>query len=316
MSDEDPLMEESSLSSLLDAEQEFELEAFDLRKLDTIPKSQLQSLHLIHENFARNVASSLSAYLRTYVMLNLVSLEQISYSDFLESVSTPACIAYIALHPYDGLGMLDLNTGLVFRLIEILLGSREQSSPAVQRKITDIEKRLVQTLLRVILRDLRESWKSVAEVDFSVQSLASEPQILHVLAPAEAMIVIALEVRVGSTSGLMNLAVPSIFVKRLRNNFEQLQRIRKAKSTEHDQFRVANLLQHAKLRLDVELSAGSVSAQTLLDLRVDDVLILEHKIADPLSGLLNGLEKWSGGVSAQSGKLAFEFSGPARSLGD
>jgi flagellar motor switch protein FliM len=298
--------------SLLELENDNELEAFDLKKLDTIPKSQLQSLHLIHENFARNVASSLSAYLRTYVMLNLVSLEQISYSDFLESVSTPACIAYMALHPYDGIGLLDLNTNLVFRLIEILLGSREQSAPSVQRKITDIEKRLVQTLLRVILRDLRESWKSVAEVDFAVQSLASEPQILHVLAPAEAMIVIALEVRVGSTSGLINLAVPSIFVKRLRNNFEQLQRIRKAKSTEHDQLRVANLLQQAKLRLDVRIPASTVSAKTLFDLKVDDVLILEHKVNEPIAGFLNGSEKWNGVVSPQNGKLAFEFRGLVR----
>ena len=285
-----------------------EIEAFDLKKLDKIPKSQLQSLHMVHENFARNVASSLSAYLRSYVMLNLVSLEQISYGDFLESVSSPACIAYLSLQPYDGAAILDLNTNLFFRLIEILLGSKEQSSPTVQRKITDIEKKLLHTILRVVLRDLHESWKSVAEIDFSVQSLASEPQLLHMLAPAEAMILIAIEVRLGSTSGLMNLAIPSIFIKRLRNNFEQLQRIRKTKATPQDQTHLARLLQPAKLRLDVQLPGGIVSAETLFELKEGDVLTLDQPRNGEFSGLLNGKEKWGGQILERGGKLAFEVS--------
>ena len=62
---------------------------------------------------------------------------------------------------------------------------------AVQRKITDIEKSIMQTLMKVVLRDLSEAWTSVAKIDFAVQSLASEPQLMHVLAPAEAVIVIS-----------------------------------------------------------------------------------------------------------------------------
>ncbi len=283
-----------------------EVDAFDLKKLDKIPKSQLQSLNLIHENFARSVASSLSAYLRSYVMLSLVSLEQISYGDFLEGLTSPACLAYISLQPYDGTAIMDINTSLVFRFIEILLGSRESSSSFTQRKMTDIEKRLMQTLLPVFLRDLHESWKSVANIDFAVQSLASEPQLLHVLAPAEAMIVIAMEIRLGSLSGLMNLAVPSIFIKRLRNSFEQLQRIRKTKTTDQDQRHVAKLLGDAKVKLDVRIPGGTVSGRTLFDLKQDDVLILDKPIDTELNGLLNGKERWGGQILEKDGKLAFE----------
>src|SRR3954452_18882810 len=74
-----------------------EIALFDLNHLDRIPKSQLRALHLVHENFVRNLASSLSAYLRSYVALNLVSLEQISYAEFLDGLSFPTCIAYLGL---------------------------------------------------------------------------------------------------------------------------------------------------------------------------------------------------------------------------
>ena len=39
-----------------------EAEEFDFGRLDRIPKSQLRALHLVHENFVRNLTSSLSAY--------------------------------------------------------------------------------------------------------------------------------------------------------------------------------------------------------------------------------------------------------------
>jgi flagellar motor switch protein FliM len=283
-----------------------EASAFDFGRLDRIPKSQLRALNLVHENFVRSLASSLSAYLRSYLVLNLVSIEQISYSEFLEGLGSPTCIAYLGLQPYDGTAVLELNTGLVFGLVELLLGSKGRSAVAIQRKITDIEKNLVQTLLKVVLRDLSEAWKSVADVFFSVQSLASEPQWLHVLAPAEAVVVISIEVKVDSTSGLMNLAIPSIFIKRLRHKFDLLSQVRKAASTEKDQAHMAQLLRNATLQFEAKIDAGAISARELCNLKIDDVLILEHALDAQVSGSLNGRDKWQGTILTDLDKLVFQ----------
>ncbi len=288
-----------------------EVEAFDIRKLDKIPKSQLRSLHLVHETFTRNLTSNLSAYLRSYVMLNLVSLEQIPYGEFLEGLASPAYLAYISLHPYDGTAILEINTSLVFRFVEILLGSKEQSYLSMQRKITDIEKRLFKTILSVMLRELQEAWSSVAEVNFAVSSLASETQLNYAQGTAEAMIVIGIEVRVGGQSGLMNLALPALFIKRLRKKFDQLEQIRRAEATESDQLHMGALIQNAEVDLNVQVSGGTVKAETLLNLSVGDVLILGESSSTPFRGFLNGRPQWLGEVLEQGTKLAFEVSGPA-----
>ncbi|MBV8827884.1 MAG: flagellar motor switch protein FliM [Acidobacteriaceae bacterium] len=280
--------------------------AFDFNRLDRLPKSQLRALHLVHENFVRNLASSLSAYLRSYVALNLVSMEQMSYGEFQEGLGNPTCIAYIGMAPYEATSVMELNMSLVFQLIELLLGSKGSSPPPAQRKITDIEKKLVQTLMRVVLRDLSEAWKSVADVVFSIQSLASEPQLLYVIAPGEAVIVIAIEVRVGPTSGLMNLAIPSIFIKRLRHKFDQLQKIRRAESTEDDQVHLAKLLDGATLTFQAEIDGGTVSAETLVRLELDQVLVLDHPAEPHVQGFLNGKQKLLGSVMLNRGKFAFQ----------
>ena len=283
-----------------------EIAPFDLSHLDRIPKSQLRALHLVHENFVRSLASSLSAYLRSYVALNLVSLEQISYSEFLDGLSFPTCIAYIGLTPYDGTAVLELNMTLMFTFIELLMGSKGRSGAPTQRKITDIEKSIMQTLLRVVLRDLKEAWKSVADVGFSVQSLASEPQLMHVLSPAEAVIVIAVDVRLGTASGLMNLAIPSIFIKRLRHKFEQLQNVRKAHRNERDQAYLAELVQDVTLDFEAFIEGSAIATRTLLDLKAEDVLVFDHPTGQPLKGTLNGQEKWAGNIVQKGDKLVFE----------
>src|SRR2546430_1731287 len=200
----DAILQSTEAEAARDADAE--ITRFDLNQLDRIPKSQLRALHLVHENFVRNLASSLSAYLRSYVALNLVSLEQISYAEFLDGLSFPTCIAYLGLSPYEGTAVLELNLMLMFSFMELLMGSKGRSSVPAQRKITDIEKSIMQTLLRVVLQDLSEAWKSVTQVAFSFQSLASEPQLMHVLDPAEAVIVIAIDVRIGTCMSCGSLA--------------------------------------------------------------------------------------------------------------
>jgi flagellar motor switch protein FliM len=288
-----------------------EIAVFDLSHLDRIPKSQLRALHMVHENFVRNLASSLSAYLRSYVALNLVSLEQISYAEFLEGLSFPTGIAYIGLSPYEGTAVLELGLGLMFTFMGVLMGSKGRAGVPLQRKITDIEKSIMQTLLRVVLLDLREAWRSVADIDFTVQSLASEPQLMHVLAPSEAVIVIAIDVRVGEVTGLMNLAIPSIFIKRLRNKFEQLQRVRKAHASESDHLIIADLLQDVGLTFRAYIDGGKVSAQVLTELEPGDVLMLDHSADKPLRASLNGELKWDGYIASLKENLVFEVSGLA-----
>src|SRR6184192_4012453 len=87
---------------------------YDFRRPDRIAKDQLRAIHLLHENFARSLASSLSAYLRAYVIVNLVSVEQISFKEFTQCLSSPTCMTSLGMKPFEGNAVLELNPALVF----------------------------------------------------------------------------------------------------------------------------------------------------------------------------------------------------------
>jgi flagellar motor switch protein FliM len=82
---------------------------YDFRRPDRIAKDQLRAIHLLHENFARSLASSLSAYLRAYVAVNLVSVEQLSFMEFSNGLPSPSCLVSLNLKPYEGNAVLEIN---------------------------------------------------------------------------------------------------------------------------------------------------------------------------------------------------------------
>jgi flagellar motor switch protein FliM len=72
---------------------------YDFRRPDRIAKDQLRAIHILHENFARSLASSLSAYLRAYVVVNLVSVEQLSFMEFSQCLPSPSCLVSLGMKP-------------------------------------------------------------------------------------------------------------------------------------------------------------------------------------------------------------------------
>ncbi|RYG75951.1 hypothetical protein EON77_10625 [bacterium] len=61
-------------------------ELYDFRRPDKLSKDQLRTLQMLHETFARQAASSLSASLRSPVSIEMISLEQVPYDEYLRSI--------------------------------------------------------------------------------------------------------------------------------------------------------------------------------------------------------------------------------------
>jgi len=278
---------------------------FDFRRPDRIPKSQVRAIHLLHDTFVRNLVSSLSAYLRSYLTVNLVSVEQLSYAEFLDGLPSPTCMVSLGLSPYDGNAVLELNPSLVFPILEMLLGGTGKSSAAIQRDITEIEQKLLDGLFRIILHDLREAWKGVTAVEFTIEAMETEPQLLHLLAPNEAVVCIGVELRIGETVGMMNIAMPSIVIKMMRHRFDQQWSVRKTHASEAEQMRILRVLREASLSLEVRLEGPTLTVRDLLELSEGHLLTLDYPAGRSVELLVNGAHKFAGQVVSTGKKRAY-----------
>lgn len=283
------------------------IESYDFRRPDRIAKDQIRAVHVLHENFAGKLASSLSAYLRAYVTVNLISVEQLPFVEFSQCFPTPTCIITIGMRPYEGSGVLELNPSLVFPILERLLGGAGKTSPKVNRKITEIEQTILGGLFRIILGDLKQAWSPVTAIDFSIESYETEPQILQILSPNEAVVAISMEVRVGETTGMMNIGIPSMVVKALRDKFNQQWMMRSRESTQQDQNRVFSLIRRSQVDLEGRLVGPKMQMKDLVEVQVNDVLVFDFPVGKPLDLFLNGRRKYSGQVVSTGRKRGFQI---------
>jgi len=271
---------------------------YDFRRPDRIPKEQLRSIRLLHDFFGRNLASSLGAYLRAYVAVHLVSVEQLAFAEFLQYLPTPTCIATIGMKPVDGNAVLEVNPSLVFPILDILLGGTGRTTMKEFREITEIEQSIIEGMLRIVLVDLTEAWRPVAEIDFSVETVETQPQLIQILSPNEAIVAIGFELTTGEHRGMMNFGIPSIMVKMLGQKFEQQWSIRRKMAAAEENkamYRIAGAL---PITLDARLEGATVRVQDLLKLETGDVLSLDVPLSRLVHVRLNGKKKFRGEVVA------------------
>ena len=107
---------------------------YNFRRPDRISKEQLRSLHFLHDRFAHNVSTSLSAFLRSVTEVTIVSVEQFAYSEFLMSLPEQTAFYAVAIEPLEGLAAIELNPGVAFTLVDRLLGGTGDHPAAQPRR--------------------------------------------------------------------------------------------------------------------------------------------------------------------------------------
>ncbi|MCX8003328.1 MAG: flagellar motor switch protein FliM, partial [Anoxybacillus mongoliensis] len=102
-------------------------------------KEHLRTLEMIHDNFGRIVANYLTANLRTSVQIKVISIEQITFEEFIHSVPNPTILMTFYLEPFTGPFMFETGPNYVFEIVDLMFGGSGKGQVKT-RDFTDIEK--------------------------------------------------------------------------------------------------------------------------------------------------------------------------------
>jgi len=286
---------------------------FDFRRADRISKTQLRAIHALHESFVRNLVSSLSAYLDAFVQGNLVSVEQLPLSDLIAGMPQPTCLVSLNIQPGQGSAAMEINTGLVYSILDKLLGGKGSPEVAENREMTDVEERVLEGVLRLIVQNLTETWKTAAGVEFQSQAIESDPSLLRIVKPSESLVAIALELRVVDTVGLLTLAIPSVIVKSMSREFER-QWADDVESSDSERMQMFELLLAGGVELESRIEGARLRTSQVLALEPGDILMFGCPLARQVDGAVNGRPKFKGRVVDIERKRALLIEQPSAAL--
>lgn len=269
----------SSPNAVVDTGPQLLVTAYDVRQSTQLTKEQVRSVTALHEGVCRNLSHSLGAYLRVMLEAAVVSVEQLTYAEFLGRLPDVTYLCSLNVAPLSAVGVLQLDLQMAFPLIDILLGGQGQPVNEV-REATEIEEELLEGIVRLISRDLDTAWSS-AGINISFDERQLPASVQRLFSPTEKTLVINFELRMAQIRGVLNLAFPAVVAntllrKLLRENPSRLG------SRPHSEVALREVLAGCQFDVTLQTRKISVRFRELIELAPGKVLPLTHDIREQL----------------------------------
>ena len=282
------------------------LKLYNFRRPDKFSKDHLRALQTIHESFARQLGLVLTAYLRMTVEIDVVSVDQLTYDEFIRTMPSPMTVSIMEMEPLTGQVLMGVGYEVTSSMINRMLGGT--GVPDVKpRELTDIEQLLIRRIIDRANDSLEESWRSVVSIRMNVVGMEESYSLIQIASSGEIVALITFEVKLGNRdSGLMSLCIPYPV---LENVITQLsaQHIFHSQNTsvsDAQQGEILSKLSNAKIPLEVYLGGCKIKVRDLVDIRQGDVIRLDRIVTDDLLISVNGYPKFLGKPGSVKKQLA------------
>ncbi|MGB9779305.1 flagellar motor switch protein FliM [Caldanaerobacter sp.] len=270
------------------------IRAYDFRRPNKFSKEQLRTLQMIFENFSRSLTSFLSGYLRTIVNVAVISVDQLTYYEFSNSLNNPVFIAIIDASPLEGPFLLELNNNTTYAILDRLLGGMGKGE-FLDRDYTEIEINLLTKIVRQVLPLLQEPWSNIIELTPSLMRVETNSQFAQIISPNETVALCTLSVKINETEGILNFCMPHLtlepIVPKLTTKF-WFSSMKKEERVNPEL--IKEKIDKTYIPLTVELGRATVTVKDLLNFEVGDVVMLDKKYNEPIDVIIDKKVKLRG----------------------
>lgn len=292
--------------------QNAEIKPYDFKRPERVSKDQMMALETLHEAFARNFGASLSGFMRTIVEVRVATCEQMTYGEFIGALPNPTSFNLIQADKLDGQMCLEISPLIIYPIIDRLLGGTNQDLFIPQRPMTPIEQRLISNVISRGLTALKEAWDSVTPLNFSVIAQESNPQLVQIVPPNEVVMVIGLEVRMGSRAGTMNLCIPYNVIEPVMEQISSQSwfAVSRNESAKLSEARISKNLDQAGVGVSAVLAETTITFRDLAEMQPGDLIVTTQASNLPATILVEGEAKYLAEVGQHRGNRAVRITRP------
>jgi len=262
-----------------------QINVYDFKRPERVSKEQMRAFQVLHESFSREFGAALSSMLRNIVEVKLISVDQLTYSEFVFSLENPTCFNLLESAGLEGHVILDLNPSIIFPIIDRLLGGgRNLRQNAPPRPLTEIELRLATRITKLAMKTLTNAWSSIVDLGLRVSQIESNPQLVQIVPPNEVIVLVSFEVTMGDIRGIMNLCVPYNVIEPLSSKLSSdtwSSYTKQDDDPEHQRLLEASV-KSAEVEMVVNLATTSLTTGEVSNLAVGDVIMTEKEVVSEI----------------------------------
>jgi flagellar motor switch protein FliM len=260
---------------------------WDIRQSGQIGSEQMRAINQLHEVFARNLTNSVGAYLGIAFDCSLVSAEHLTYREFLQRLPETPYLASCDLLPVGAVAVLQLDLSVAFPVIDLLLGGGGKGGD-LGREITEIEEQILESVVRIICRELQTTWQAIG-TEFKFRQRSTVAHAERLMVPEEKNLCLSLEIKMEETRGTLNLAVPALVSNALLRKISADLSYQRPRSPVEARRRIEKRLLDSSYRVELSTPELPLLLQDLADLTSGTVLSFPRSPFAPAAMLVDGV---------------------------
>ena len=294
---EDNLNEEEvkySLDSTLKEEFKPSCKLYNFRRPDKFSKEHLKALQDIHRDFARHLATILTGYLRMEVEIDIISIDQLTYDEYVCSMPSHIQNMIFKLNPLSGEISMGMSPEVLAVVLDRMLGGAGVINDT-GKELTQIEELLTTKFAEKIIKILEESWGTILPVKSEFVAIANGYHSVPITTSGEIVSLLSFEVRLGQKNfGLMNLCFPYPVLETVLPKLtpQYIYQHASVVANEIGKNETLDRIKTAELEFQVILGMAQVEINEILDLKIDDVIKLDQRLDKELVACVNKKRKF------------------------
>jgi len=260
---------------------EKKVKEYDFKRPVKFSREQQRTLQLVHESFARELSTYLSGRCRTFIEVRYASIDQITFSEFQQSLTSPTYISIFSTDVLTGNAILQMGLDVGYVLIDRLLGGPGFGLEEL-RNPTEIEMSILRKESAVMLRTLSKSWTTIIDLDIMLEKVETNPQFVQIAPPNEMTLLITLAVTVRDVQGFINICFPSSTLEPISDKLSTRIWTQSVKKSEKSAKDLEKLLMMSKMNVAANLGEAELYLRDLIALQIGDVVRLKSFYEEPI----------------------------------
>lgn len=281
---------------------------YDFRRPDKLSKEQLRTIQMLHENFARGASTELAGYLRAAMTISIVSVDQVTYQEYIRSLSDPTFIYLVPIIDVTSV-IFEMSLDFVFSLIDKLLGGTGKPLKEV-RELTTVESTLMNRVMDVYVRHWLEAWKPIVEWNLGKPSVEYSPGFVQIMPGSDVVVVVTYEAKMGDRTTIGTICVPYMALEGFVQNLTAHRWFGVSKPTPGDwKNNLMGTLEGVKVEVSVVLGQTSARIGDILSWKAGDLIQLDRLIDEQVDLVVEGVPFAKGIPGLYKRKKAFLIMG-------
>jgi flagellar motor switch protein FliM len=240
-----------------------------------INRMQLPLLEIVSKSFAERAGASLSTLLGRDATMQFTSLESAKSADLQAALPVPASLAVVRLKPLPGFAFISVEPGLLLTLLDGFFGGSGRATVDPQAAIAPAAQRFLALMLRSFAADLTVAWAPVTPLELELVKQETNPRLVQLGAPLEALLVVKFTVEFGARSGRIDWLLPEVLLAPVREALAADGGQTTLLSQEAWAPALIAALQDAELDTRAVLAQAQISLRELVRLSPGDIIPIE-----------------------------------------